>query len=222
MPAGATGTFDRSSTAKGPTFAASQLATKMVSIYLVSDLAADGATNSGQVSYIWTNPNCPTSKSDSGGIVVADCDTSKITNYFEFARPTAEVNTDLNSQQIPVTVGTYGYIRMQVCDNQHAETNIKFTSTTASLTTAFEGRTGNCVLNPVKIDPPLVVAKGDTVVLTLKYDLTQALADYCYDVTAGRTICDGTNPVASGCTFNSDKSKELCFRDLSLVPSVTK
>jgi hypothetical protein len=105
-------------------YPASTFATKMVQIYLVGDVAEDGWSNLGGVGYIWINPNCPTETDESGAVRVSNngnCDTSKITDYFEFARPTAEVNAELNAQQLKIPADTYKYAKVQICENQTSE-----------------------------------------------------------------------------------------------------
>lgn len=221
LPAGASGV---STDGKTPLYAASQFASKLVQIYLNEDVGANGYDNVGSSAYIWINPVCGIEESEDGTRHIANngnCDTTKIEEFFEFARPTAEVNASLNSQESPVRAGTYRYIRLQVCDNTIAENNIKFTAAAAGLTTAFTGRTNNCILKPVKIDPPLEVAEGDVVKLSLNYNLNKALADYCYDVETGPK-CDANYTVSGPCTWTDTKDGIRCYEDLNFVPTVSK
>lgn len=220
-PDGSTGTVtDHGSTVQA--YPATTFGAKLVQIYLVSDVMDDGQTNSGGVAYIWINPACGTVTQDNGSITMANsgaCDTTAITDYFEFARSTDAVNADLNSQKIPIPTGTYKYIRVQICDNSKAEDNMRIASTTGGLTTAKTVRTGNCVVPPAKIDPPLVIEKDQAVSISLKYDLSQALVDYLYDIDAGTYKSQDTVP--KYCAATDSGVGERCVRDIEYTPSVS-
>lgn len=221
-PAGATGTAPWNGKSV-PTYEATTYGIKLVQIYLNEDIAADGWTNSGTNAYIWINPICGTSTADSGAITMANngsCDTTKITSYFELARSSEAVNSDLNSQKIPVLAKTYRYIRVQLCDNQISDKNLKVASTTGGLNTATELRTGDCILTPVKIDPPLEVNKDDVVKVSLKYDLSQALIDYDYDIDAGTYSTDTT--AGDQCAGADSGNGVRCPNDLTYTVSVSK
>lgn len=221
-PAGSTGTYTESGQTF-QTYQATSYGLKLVQIYLNEDIGADGWSNSGLNAYIWINPVCGTSTSNTGAITMANdgnCDTTKISTYFELARSSDAVNADLNAQQIPVPVKTYRYIRVQLCDNQIADKNVQVASTSGGLKASVALRTGNCVLKPVKIEPPLEVKKDDTVKISLSYDLSKALIDYNYD-TATSTYSAKSNSNSS-CAVADDGLGVRCVRDIEYSVSVSK
>ena len=219
FPKGSTGTVvEHGSTYL--TWPASTLGTKMVQIYLVEDVGGDGWDNVGQNAAIWVNPSCPVTTDDNGVTHMSDgCDTTKITDFFEFARPSADVNAALNAQKRPVGVGTYRYVRLQVCDNTVTDPNIRFASTVGGAPEPKITRTGNCVMEPAKIDPPVTIAEGDSVEVALKYDLSTAIIDWYFDVTTG-TYKDG--PAIDSCATSTTSKSTLCVRDFAYVPSAKK
>lgn len=221
-PTGSTGTTTNGDNTY-PTYQATTYGIKLVQIYLNEDVAADGWTNSGTNAYIWINPICGTTTSDSGAITMANngtCDTSKITSYFELARSSEAVNADLNSQQIPIPAQTYRYIRVQLCDNSITDDNVQIASTTGGLASANTVRSSACVLTPVKIDPPLTVAKDESVKISLTYDLSKALVDYNYNTTTGTYNSDSNSN--ESCAVADDGQGVRCVSDITYTPSVSK
>ena len=222
-PAGSTGTVTVTDGRTMAAYEATTWALKLIQVYLVEDVGGDGWSNSGQTSYIWINPVCGTKTYDSGAISMANegvCDTSKITTYFELARSSDQVNADLNSQNIPVLAKTYKYIRMELCDNKLAsDLNIKIASTSGGLAKAASLRTGNCIVLS-KIDPPLTVAKGDSVKVSLKYDLSKAIVDYNYDTTTG-SYSTATS-AGTQCAAADSGQGVRCPNDITYTATATK
>lgn len=203
-----------------PTYAATTYGMKIVQIYLNEDVAEDGWSNKGTNAYIWINPACETQTETDGSIKVANngqCDTKKITTYFNLARPTAEVNADLNAQQIPVPAQTYRYIRMELCDQNNTDKNIQVASTSGGLTTPVELRTSGCVIVPEKIDPPLTVADGASVSISLAYDLSKALVDFNYD---SKTSTSTGGTAGSACALADDGQATRCLGTVNFKPSI--
>lgn len=202
-------------------YPATTYSTKFVQIYLVEDLAADGESNEGNSANIWINPDCETLTEEDGSIRIANgsCDTTKIDDYFALARTSDKVNADLNSQKIPITPGTFRYVRVQLCDNTIDDDNIQFASSEGGLATVTTARTGNCIMPPVEIDPPLEVAADETVEVSLSYDLSQALYDILYDVET-ETYKDET---AESCaTAETGFEGVRCVRDIPFTASAKK
>lgn len=219
MPVNSTGT-ETNENGSYPTYAATTYGMKIVQIYLNEDVAEDGWSNKGTNAYIWINPVCETQTEEDGSIKVANngqCDTKKITTYFNLARPTAEVNADLNAQQIPVPAQTYRYIRMELCDQNNSDKNVQVASTSGGLTTPTELRTNACVIVPAKIDPPLDVGDGASVTISLAYDLSKALVDYNYDSKTNTSI-GGT--AGTSCALADDGQAVRCLGEVVYTPTV--
>lgn len=219
MPAGSTGA-DKNENGSYPTYAATTYGMKIVQIYLNEDVAEDGWSNKGTNAYIWINPACETQTEEDGSIKIANngqCDTKKITTYFNLARPTAQVNADLNAQQIPVPAQTYRYIRMELCDQKNSDNNVQVASTSGGLTTPAELRTSGCVIAPAKINPPLEVSDGGSVTISLAYDLSKALVDYNYDSTTN-TSTGGS--ASSTCALADDGQGIRCLGEVVFTPTV--
>ena len=73
-------------------------AMKLSGVSLAPDVDPVTQNNIGEVAELWVSPNCTSAD---------DCP------FFNFARPTSEVNAELNSQQRDVTPGSYRYVRIQ-------------------------------------------------------------------------------------------------------------
>src|SRR6185436_15117013 len=95
-------------TAAPPAHAAALLAdgtslrVKLIAAYLAEDVDPVTQNNVGRTSMIWLNPEC---EDDIGGCNVAGIAQPagpRVTTYFDLARPTAEVNAELNSQDMPI------------------------------------------------------------------------------------------------------------------------
>lgn len=219
MPSNSTGTTSNEN-GTYPTYAATTYGMKIVQIYLNEDVAEDGWSNKGTNAYIWINPACETQTEEDGSIKVANngqCDTKKITTYFNLARPTAEVNADLNAQQIPVPSLTYRYIRMELCDQNNSDNNVQIASTSGGLSTATELRTNACVIVPAKIDPPLAVSADAAVTINLAYDLSKALVDYNYDSKTNTSTGGGAG---TSCALADDGQALRCLNEIVYAPTV--
>jgi hypothetical protein len=121
---------------------------------------------------IWLNPNCtdePTCTTDlTGG---AD-GTSGNGSFFEFARPSAEINADLNSQGRQLDAGTYVDVSMIFCgSDKHGDpddpTYINVISDDGSAKMP-------CTYASEVFATPLELKDGETVTVTLSYDLEGA------------------------------------------------
>jgi hypothetical protein len=140
---------------------------KLVTIYLVEDRSAD-MNNVGNVGRIWLNPAC-----DPDGYKCSIAPTAgahQIQDYFDLALPTSEVNARLNSQGSEIKPGTYRYLHMDlagpIASDEHTAPNLQF-GTGAGTSQVRLMNNGYLV----RLDPPMVIADGDTVTVTLGYDV---------------------------------------------------
>jgi hypothetical protein len=140
---------------------------RIVAAYLAEDVAPD-MNNVGEVGRIWTNPVC-----DEGLYhcsITANAGPYQVKEYFDLALPTAEVNARLNSQNASIKPGTYRYLRFDMAGVMRPPEQ-----TTPNLQFGVQGSPSNEVRIDnnylVKLDPPMVLEDGDSVVLNLGYDL---------------------------------------------------
>jgi hypothetical protein len=151
---------------------------KLIAVYLAEGVDPVTMNNTGATEMIWLNPQC--------GGDIDGCNVDgftqpagpRITDYFDLARPTAAVNTELNSQGASVSPGTYRYARVELCKAYGAER----IATVPTMMWAGPGMateqpftSGDCGRTSVAFDPPLALAAGDAVEVTLGYDLGAAI-----------------------------------------------
>jgi hypothetical protein len=146
---------------------------KLVTIYLVED-RDENMDNVGHVARIWMNPAC-----DAEGTrcsISAEGGGYQIKEFFDLALPTAEVNTRLNSQGSSIKAGTYRFLNMDLAGpmktDDRSATNLRFGSSTASHEVRLND---NRYL--IALDPPMVVADGDAVTVTLGYNMRGSYFD---------------------------------------------
>ena len=98
-----------------------------------------------------------------------------MTDYFDLARPTQAVNAELHASAQPVTPGTYRYVRLDFAgiDPPDGVPNLRFGTTedTRDVRYRDNGLT-------VELDPAMVIAPGESFLVTLAYDMSHA---YCPD-----------------------------------------
>jgi hypothetical protein len=150
---------------------------KIVTVYISPD--ASGAT-SAPAGLIWANPACgiSVSSTDIGDKSfeyesASDCTDSQVSDYFELARTSDQVNAELNSQPHKILPGTYNYVAMEFCKGGPSGDNTSFIAD--GMTEAYTVKSGTCGISSVKADPPIVVAEGQSVNVTLYYDLTNII-----------------------------------------------
>ncbi len=143
-----------------PILGPARFAMRLGQVYLAEDVDPATMDNSGNTARIWASPNCPTPST---------CD------YFDFARGTAAVNADLNSQALDVQPGTYRYVRLEFCiGGPPAQGNVSWQA--GAMASAREFSFGECGVTSTKFDPPLQIVKGDSVSVALAYDLASISA----------------------------------------------
>jgi hypothetical protein len=187
--------------------APSMFGMKLIAVYLSEDTASGMGDNIGRTPMIYLNPAC------AGDISHCDISpgtspdgtpvTAIVTDYFDFALPTVEVNAALNAQGQSVEPGTYRYLRVEFCKNDSgAVSNVKWATPD---TGPVEFWRGGCVIT-VPLSPALELADGDSVTVALQYDLAN-------------TISIGV--LASGDSCTGADAARTCFTVPGFVPSVS-
>src|SRR5262249_7001613 len=146
--------------------------------------------------------------------------------YFDLARPTAEVNAELNSQGASVSPGTYRYVRLELCKSRGSEipTEPKLMWAGPGMASEQPFYSGECVRNSQRFDPPLTLAVGDSVEVTLGYDLDAAIAaghpvGSC--LIAGHNDASGAPHCFRACV-DVDPSSRVCMDFPDFAPSAAK
>ena len=151
---------------------------KMISVSLAPDVDPATMDNIGVSANIWLNPECG---GDNEGCNVAGMTLPpgpRIMQYFDLSRSTDEVNADLNSQDAPIDPGTYRYARLALCmalGGQNEATVPTMMWAGPGMTAERPFTSGDCGRTSLPFDPPLVIAAGDAVTVSLGYDLGAAI-----------------------------------------------
>jgi len=178
---------------------------------------AEGA-HSAPAGLIWGNTACAmgTGSMDIDGksydydSLDGHCSYKDIADYFELARSSSEVNTALNSQQHKILPGVYNYVQIEFCNGgtQPEAPNARFLAD--GMTEPFEARSTTCAVHSVAANPPIVVAEGESVKISLTYDLTNI-------------ISSSSDPDPTKCYVSADKSVTRCFSfPLNMTPSISR
>jgi hypothetical protein len=181
---------------------------KLIAAYLSQDVDPVTQNNVGPTPMIYLNPACQED--------IEHCDISAgtgpdgrpithiVENYFDFALPSDEVNAALSAQARPVATGSYKYVRVEFCKyNRDNANNVKWGTAD---TGPIEFWAGGCVVT-VQLPGPVTIDGGDTVTITLAYDL------------AG-TVQTGDSAFGVSCTGSG--STRTCFTVPTFMPSATK
>ena len=190
---------------------------RLVAAYLAEDEDAQ-MNNVGQVGRIWTNPVC-----DADGYrcsIAPASGPNQVKEYFDLALPSEEVNARLNAQEHTIKPGTYRVLRLDLAGvlpaGEHEVPNLRYGM--AGQPPSEVRRDNNYV---VHLDPPLALADGDSVTMSLGYDIH----DRYYD-DAG---LDEAHP-PEGTTFqdwycgdhSQDPARGPCLAFTGFVPGVTR
>ena len=139
---------------------------KIVVAYLLEDETAD-MNNVGKVGRIWVNPVCDPDLHCGIGVGAG---ANRVTDYFDLALPTEEVNARLNAQGHTIEPGTYRVLKLDLAGPQGAHDgdvpNLHYGM--AGGTPSEVRRDNNYT---VRLDPPLVLEAGDAVTMALGYDV---------------------------------------------------
>ena len=148
------------------------LAIRLIAVYLAEDVDPGTLNNIGKTQMIWLNPECNDDISGCGPAGAAGSG-PRVQEYFDFGIPTAEVNAALNSQGRAVEEGKYRYARVEFCKGTPAEPNLLWSG--PGMAAERPMTVGDCARTSQVFDPPLAVAAGEAVTVTLGYDLAQSI-----------------------------------------------
>ncbi|MEO6777180.1 MAG: hypothetical protein ABI467_29905 [Kofleriaceae bacterium] len=204
------------------------LKVKLIAAYLAEDVDPTTQDNVGATEMIWLNPQC---QGDIAGCnlsgFTAPSGGPRVTDFFDLARTNAEVNADLNSQAATIAPGSYRYARLEMCKAAPGEAP----STDPTLMWRGPGMvaeqpftSGDCGRTSVAFDPPLVLATGDSVAVTLGYDLDTSIvagppAPGGYQIAGAMT--DGSPHYFRACE-DIDAEHRVCMDYPDFVPSAAK
>ena len=201
---------------------------KLIAAYLVEDVDPVTSDNIGANEMIWINPQC--------GGDIDNCNVDgmvlpagpRITDYFDFSRSTEAVNADLNSENATVAPGSYRYARIELCKafGQSQATVPTMMWKGRDMTAEQPFTSGDCGRTSLAFDPPLVLAAGDAVAITLGYDLDHAVmsgtpADHNPGSLEGALETDGTQHVFRACA-DVDADHRDCMDFPDFAPSAAK
>lgn len=196
-------------------FTPSHYALKLLNVIVSPD--EEGA-QSGPAGLIWSNPGCPIQTTSSEidektydyDSVGNGCSDDSVATLFNFARPTDEVNAELNSQDHKILPGTYNYVQMTFCiGGTQGAYNAEFTAD--GMTEPYRLKSGQCGISSVAANPPIVVGEGESVTIALSYDLQNIIYE-------GHAESD-----PNFCYVSEDKTVVRCFDyPNSMVPSFVK
>jgi len=182
----------------------SELAMRMIAVYLAEDVDPVTLNNIGQNTMIWLNEEC--------GGSIGDCDiegqpgySNYVQSYFDFAQGVDAVNAILNAQGRAAEAGTYRYARIEFCKigpdgGDPVEPNVEWS--VAGLSAPRRFGTRMCGVTSQPFAAPLELKAGDTVTVTLAYDLSQTAA-----------TVDDDQPSGPGCIGGFTPADQTCYQD---------
>jgi hypothetical protein len=181
---------------------------KLIAVYLAEDVDPVTQNNVGQTAMIWMNDEC---RGDISGCNVAGMALPpgpRVAQYFDLARPTEEINAELNSQGQPLSPATFRYARVELCKSLggQAQADVPTLMWRGPGMTAEQPFTsGDCGRTSAPFDPPLVLADGDAAAVSLGYDLAAA-------VVAGAPAAAGQGCGSSIAGHDDPGGHPRCFR----------
>ena len=207
----------------------SSLRLKIIAVYLAEDVDPVTMNNIGDNEMVWINPQC--------GGDISNCNIDgftlpsgpRITDYFDLSRTNDEINADLNSQDATISPGTYRYARLELCKaygGQWTPTVPAMMWKGPDMAAEAPFTSGDCGRTSLAFDPPMVLATGDSVEITLGYDLGASViggtptSDNPGSV-VGATNDDGTEHVFRACV-DVDADHRDCMDYPDFAPSATK
>lgn len=185
------------------------LGLKLIDVRIMQEL--DSTQHPAPV--IWYNPECGTASTTSTDVGDKEyeytqspgCDVTKITNYFDFARPTAEVNAELNSQPNKVYPETYKYVSISWCEGTMLADSIEFQAD--GMDSPAYAPTGGCGQLSAEAVPPIIISEGETVTISLDYSIKGLVSD------------QGSG---ASCWVSEDTLTKRCISLPTFTPTVTK
>jgi hypothetical protein len=204
-----------------------ELKLKLIAAYLAEDVDPMTMDNVGATEMIWLNPQCQGDIENCNVSGFAQPDGGpRVTDYFDLARTSAEVNADLNSQGATIEPGSYRYARIEMCkayvgDTQPTEPTLMWRG--PGMTAEQPFTSGDCGRTSVAFDPPLVLAIGDSVAVTLGYDLDTSIVAGApgSGYTIAGALSDGAPHYFRACE-DVDADHRVCMDYPDFVPSAAK
>lgn len=207
---------------KSASGAPSELKVKLKSIIVVED--KDGATadsgwngnNRGNAVKIWVNPTCSSNTGGADGVTYGEvksdeeCAAAGI-SYFDLNRNSSDVNTELNSQNALVPVGTYNYITMGFLGEQQGPNNTYENVTWAhsGSTTTSQAYASIRTEFSAKFATPVTIAEGQKLTVTLDYSLATAITTGLAGTGEEKVAGQGT--YQPGKYDDCESTKSVCF-----------
>ncbi len=202
---------------------------KIIAAYLSEDIDPVTMENVGDVEMIWLNPQC--------GGDISDCNIDgftlpagpRITDYFDLSQTDDEINAELNSQDATIAAGSYRYAHLELCKaygGQAAPTVPALMWQGPDMTAPAPFTSGDCGRTSLELDPPLVLVDGDSVEITLGYDLGSSVvggvptSDNPGSI-VGATNADGSEHVFRACV-DVDADHRDCMDYPNFAPTAAK
>jgi hypothetical protein len=128
---------------------------RLANIYLAENVDSAALNSVGDASIVWSRTFCTN-----------DC------AYVDLARSTLQLNSELRTQAALAHPGTYRYVRLELCQGSPSGPTFEWgpSGATSTRSLAFD----SCAITSAPIDPPLQLTPGDTVQISLEYDLATA------------------------------------------------
>ena len=135
---------------------------KLLAVYLAEEFD-NSADRPLRTQHLYLNPECNTWQPEK-------CGPSTVQRWFEFVRPAAVVDAQLNSQSRCVRPGSYSFVVAEFCKGTLDAPNFRFAASNMSAPYAWAW--GLCAVR-VPLTPALVVRRGDSVHVSIDYDLSR-------------------------------------------------
>jgi len=202
---------------------------KLIAAYLAEDVDPVTQNNIGRSSMIWLNPECADDISDCNIAGLGSSSGPRVTQYFDLARSTDEVNAELNAQDLAIEPSTYRYARVEMCKMAPGEApptipTLMWKGPGMDAEQPFSS--GDCGRTSLAFDPPLVIAAGDAVTVSLGYDLAAAVVAGAPGATGGSfTLAghdDAGHPHYYRACFDVAAGQRVCMDYPDLTPTAAR
>lgn len=165
------------------------LGMKIIAAHLINGYSTTTLLATGANELIYLNPACNGDyvNCDVGGSLL-----NTVSSYFDMTANSVTLNTALKAVQATIEVGTFNYIRFELCKNaSNVPNNIQYSGSNVNSTKAF--MLPNCAMI-IPLAAPLVVVANKHVEVVVQYSLTNLVG--FYNQTTGDPSCTATTPVA--------------------------
>ena len=191
------------------TFTPTVFGLKLIDVRIMQEL--DSTQHPAPI--IWYNPECGTATTSATEVDGKEyeytqspgCDVKNITKYFDFARPTAEVNVELNSQPNKIYPEDYKYVSITWCAGEIPNDSIEYQAD--GMSEPAYAPPGGCGQLSTEAVPPITITEGETVTISLDYSIEGLITD------------QGSG---ASCWVSEDGETKRCVSLPQFKPSVTK